>query len=66
MDAWVEEGVLSGCTTLELNDSDATKDVVAEFANTSQALALHAKDERTVVLTFGGTCNSVQLTPVTH
>jgi hypothetical protein len=49
---------------LELND--ATKDVDVEFANPSQELALHTKDERTVILTLCGTCNGVQLSPVTH
>jgi hypothetical protein len=49
---------------LELND--ATKDVVAEFANPSQALTLHTNDERTVTLMLDGTCNDVHLSPVTH
>jgi hypothetical protein len=64
MDAWVEEGAFSGRSMLELND--ATKDVDAGFGNPSQELALHTKDDRTVILEFGGTCNGVQLTTVTH
>jgi hypothetical protein len=46
VDVWVD----SGCTMLELND--ATKDVDGNFANPSQELALHAEDERTVILSL--------------
>jgi hypothetical protein len=37
-----------------LDSNDATKDVDAELANPSQDLDLHTKDERTVIITFGG------------